>query len=41
MKIKIDSLDNIHVAAKEFLENMGDGKVLPSMARWVPERQHL
>ena len=27
MKIKIDSLDNIHVAAKEFLENMGDGKV--------------
>lgn len=27
MKIKIDSLDNIHVAAKEFLENMGNGKV--------------
>ena len=27
MKIKIDSLDNIHVAAKEFLDNMGDGKV--------------
>ena len=27
MKIKIDSLDNIHAAAKEFLQNMGDGKV--------------
>ena len=27
MKIKIDSLDNIHVAAREFLDNMGDGKV--------------
>lgn len=27
MKIKIDSLDNIHTAAKEFLQNMGDGKV--------------
>ena len=27
MKIKINSLDNIHVAAKEFLENMGNGKV--------------
>ena len=24
MKIKIDSLDNIHAAAKEFLQNMGD-----------------
>ena len=27
MKIKIDSLDTIHEAAKEFLQNMGDGKV--------------
>ena len=27
MKIKIDSLDNIHVAAKEFIANMGTGKV--------------
>ena len=27
MKIKIDSLENIHAAAKEFLANMGDGKV--------------
>ena len=27
MKIKIDSLDNIHVAAKQFIENMGNGKV--------------
>ena len=27
MKIKIDSLENIHTAAKEFLANMGDGKV--------------
>ena len=27
MKIKIDSLDNIHAAAKEFLANMGNGKV--------------
>ena len=25
MKIKIDSLENIHAAAKEFLANMGDG----------------
>ncbi|BCS84408.1 MULTISPECIES: tRNA (adenosine(37)-N6)-threonylcarbamoyltransferase complex ATPase subunit type 1 TsaE [Prevotella] len=27
MKIRIDSLDNIHVAAKEFIANMGTGKV--------------
>ena len=27
MKIKIDSLENIHVAAKEFIANMGNGKV--------------
>jgi tRNA threonylcarbamoyladenosine biosynthesis protein TsaE len=27
MKIRIDSLDNIHVAAKEFINNMGTGKV--------------
>lgn len=27
MKIKIDSLDTIHEAAKTFLANMGDGKV--------------
>ena len=27
MRIKIDSLDNIHVAAKEFIANMGTGKV--------------
>ena len=27
MKIKIESLDNIHVAAKEFIANMGTGKV--------------
>ena len=28
MKIKIDSLDTIHEAAKEFLQTMGDGKVV-------------
>ncbi|KGI60874.1 hydrolase, P-loop family [Prevotella sp. DNF00663] len=27
MKIKIDSLDNIHEAAKQFIEHMGEGKV--------------
>ena len=27
MKIKIDSLDNIHVTAKKFIANMGTGKV--------------
>ena len=27
MKIKIDSLENIHIAAKEFIANMGNGKV--------------
>ncbi|HBF05635.1 MAG TPA: tRNA (adenosine(37)-N6)-threonylcarbamoyltransferase complex ATPase subunit type 1 TsaE, partial [Prevotella sp.] len=27
MKIKIDSLDNIHEAAKQFLAGMGNGKV--------------
>ena len=27
MRIKIDSLDNIHVAAKEFIANMETGKV--------------
>lgn len=27
MKIKIESLDNIHVAAKEFIANIGTGKV--------------
>jgi tRNA threonylcarbamoyladenosine biosynthesis protein TsaE len=27
MRIRIDSLDNIHVAAKEFINNMGTGKV--------------
>lgn len=27
MKIKIDSLDNIHEAAKQFLANMGNSKV--------------
>ena len=27
MRIKIESLDNIHVAAKEFIANMGTGKV--------------
>ena len=27
MKIKIDSLENIHIAAKQFLEHMGDGNV--------------
>ena len=27
MKIKIDSLDNIHAAAKQFVDNMGTSKV--------------
>jgi tRNA threonylcarbamoyladenosine biosynthesis protein TsaE len=27
MKIKIDSLDNIHTAAKQFVDNMGTSKV--------------
>uniref|UniRef100_A0AB33JEA4 tRNA threonylcarbamoyladenosine biosynthesis protein TsaE n=4 Tax=unclassified Prevotella TaxID=2638335 RepID=A0AB33JEA4_9BACT len=27
MKIKINSLDNIHEAAKQFIEHMGEGKV--------------
>lgn len=27
MKIKIDSLDNIHAAAKQFVDNMGTNKV--------------
>lgn len=27
MKIKIDSLENIHVAAREFIANMGNGTV--------------
>ena len=27
MRIKIDSLDNIHVTAKKFIANMGTGKV--------------
>lgn len=27
MKIKIDSLENIHVAAREFMANMGNGTV--------------
>lgn len=27
MKIKIDSLDNIHEATKQFIEHMGEGKV--------------
>lgn len=27
MKIKIESLENIHAAAKEFIANMGNGKV--------------
>ena len=27
MEIKIDSLENIHLAAKEFIANMGNGKV--------------
>jgi tRNA threonylcarbamoyladenosine biosynthesis protein TsaE len=27
MKIRIDNLENIHEAAKQFIENMGNGKV--------------
>lgn len=31
MEIKIDSLENIHEAAKKFIAAMGDNTVLPSM----------
>ena len=41
MKIKIDSLSNIHEAAKTFLANMAKAKSLPSTARWEQARQHL
>lgn len=38
MEIKINSLADINEAAKQFIANMGNGKVLLSTARWEPER---
>lgn len=40
MEIKIESLDGIRAAAKEFVANIGDATVLPSMALWEQARQH-
>lgn len=36
MEIKIQSLDHIHEAAREFIAAMGDNTVLLSMERWEP-----
>ena len=40
MEIKINSLDNIHEAAKEFIAAMGDNTVFAFMVKWEPERLH-
>lgn len=41
MKIKIDSLDTIHEAAKEFLQNTGDGKVFAFYGKMEIGRAHV
>lgn len=41
MEIKINSLDSIHEAAKQFIAAMGDNTVLLSTERWEPVKQHL
>lgn len=35
MEIKIESLDTIHEAAKQFINNIGNNKVFAFMAKWV------
>lgn len=40
MEIKINSLDNIHEAAKEFIAAMGDNTVFAFYGKWEPERLH-
>lgn len=41
MEIKINSLNSIHEAAKQFIAAMGDNTVLLSTERWGPVKQHL
>lgn len=40
MEIRIENIENIKHAAKQFVENMGNSHVLLSTARWEPARQH-
>lgn len=44
MEIKINSLEDIHNAAKAFISNMGDSKVFAFYGRWelakLPSSRH-
>lgn len=41
METKIDSLENIHEAAKKFIAAMGDNTVFAFYGKWGQERQLL
>ena len=41
MEIKIQSLESIHEAAREFIAAMGDNTVFALYGRWVPAKRHL
>ena len=38
MEIKINDLGSIREAARQFIAQIGEHKVLPSMAAWAQER---
>ena len=41
MEIKIQSLENIHEAAREFIAAMGDNTVFALYGKWAQVKLHL
>lgn len=40
MEIKINNLEDINLAARTFIDNMGKGRVFAFYGKWAQARQH-